>query len=626
MAQLDLQTFVSLLLNGLATASMLFIVASGLSIIFGVTQIVNFAHGSFYMLGAFAAYSFVTLFPATALGFWSGVAAAALSVAILGALLEIVILRRLYHAPELLQLLATFGIVLIIQDLAMFIWGYQDLIGPRVPGLGGAVNLFGLRFPAYSLLVIALGPALLLMLWVMFHKTRWGTMVRAATEDREMLGALGTNQKWLFTSVFFLGSALAGFGGAIQLPRDSANLGMDFNMLVEAFAVVVIGGLGNVLGAFVASLLIGILSSFGTLLLPKFTLVLIFLIMAAVLVVRPLGLISSALVQPRPLAGAFADTQPASRAGYAWLLPVLVALVSLAWILGDYGSTVLIEALILIVFAASLHFLIGPGGILSFGHAAYFGVGAYAVAFAAKSFGLSMVAALLLAPVIAAIAAAVFGWFCIRLDGVYRALLTLAFAQIVWSVLWQWINVTGGDNGILQIMRDDWARPVPVYYCLVLLLSFACLLALWRILDAPFGYALRAARDSKLKAASIGIPVARVQWSAFVIAGTVAGVAGGLYAYAKGSVFPDVASIPMSVDGLIMVLLGGIDTILGPVIGAGVYHWLKTEIVLRTDHWRLVLGIVIVALVIAFPAGIGGYLLRWKKALAERRARRVEAA
>jgi branched-chain amino acid transport system permease protein len=344
-----------------------------------------------------------------------------------------------------------------------------------------------------------------------------------------------------------------------------------------------------------------------------------------VLVVRPLGLIASALVQPRPLANIFADMQPAGRSGYVWLFPALAALVSLGWILGEYGSTVLIEALILIVFAASLHFLIGPGGILSFGHAAYFGVGAYAAAFAAKSFGLSMVQALLLAPAIAAIAAALFGWFCIRLDGVYRALLTLAFAQIVWSVLWQWIDVTGGDNGILQILRDDWARPVPVYYGLVLLLSFACLLALWRILDAPFGYALRAARDSKLKAASIGIPVARVQWTAFVIAGTVAGVAGGLYAYAKGSVFPDVASIPMSVDGLIMILLGGIETVLGPVLGAGVYHWLKTEIVLRTDHWRLVLGIVIVALVIAFPAGIGGYVLRWKKTLGARFGRRAEA-
>jgi branched-chain amino acid transport system permease protein len=616
MAQLDLQTVVSLLLNGLATASMLFIVASGLSLIFGVTQIVNFAHGSFYMLGAFFAYSCVTLFPGSAAGFWSGVVAAALAVAVLGALVEITVLRRLYHAPELLQLLATFGIVLIIQDVAMFVWGYEDLIGPRVPGFRGAVEFLGVRFPSYNLLVIVLGPTLLIALWALFHKTRWGTMVRAATEDREMLAALGVNQKWLFTSVFFLGSALAGFGGAIQLPRDAANLGMDFNMLVEAFAVVVIGGLGSVFGAFLASLLIGVFLSFGTLLLPTFTLVLIFLIMAAVLVIRPLGLVASVQVQPRPLAGLYADTSAPSRRGYVLLLPIVVVLASLPWILGQYGSTVLIESFVLIVFAASLHFLLGPGGILSFGHAAYFGIGAYAVAFASKKFGFSMIQALMLAPLICGIAAAIFGWFCIRLDGVYRALLTLAFAQIVWSVLWQWIDVTGGDNGILQVWPDLWARPVHVYYNIVLFLCFGCLVALWRIVDSPFGYALRAARDSKLKAASVGIPVARVQWAAFVIAGMAAGVAGALYAYAKGSVFPDVASIPTSVDGLVMVLLGGIETLLGPVVGATAYHWLKTDIVLTTDHWRLVLGLVIVGLVMLFPSGIGGYALRWKSALA----------
>jgi branched-chain amino acid transport system permease protein len=624
---MDLQTAISLLLNGLATASMLFIVASGLSIIFGVTQIVNFAHGSFYMLGAFVAYSCVTLFPGSALGFWSSVAAAALAVGLIGVLVETAILRRLYQAPELLQLLATFGIVLIIQDVAMFVWGYEDLIGPRVPGFSGAVEFLGLRFPSYNLLVIVLGPALLAVLLVLFHKTRWGTMVRAATEDREMLAALGVNQKWLFTSVFLLGSALAGLGGAIQLPRDAANLAMDFNMLVEAFAVVVIGGLGSVLGAFLASLLIGLVLSFGTLLLPKFTLVLIFLIMAVVLIVRPLGLVPTVPVQPRPLTGLLDASNSHVSRGYLITIPVLLALAVLPWVLGQFGSTVLIESFVLIVFAASLHFLIGPAGILSFGHAAYFGIGAYTVAFAATKFGISMLPALALVPLVCGLAAAIFGWFCIRLDGVYRALLTLAFAQIVWSVLWQWIDVTGGDNGILQVWPDEWARPVQIYYGVVLLICFACLVALWRIIDSPFGYALRASRDSRLKAASVGIPVAKVQWAAFVVAGIAAGMAGALYAYAKGSVFPDVASIPTSVDGLVMVLLGGIETIVGPVVGAAAYHWLKTEIVLTTDHWRMVLGLVIVGLVLLFPSGIGGYALRWRGSLALlKRQRAVRAA
>lgn len=624
---MDLQVALSLLLNGLATASMLFIVASGLSIIFGVTQIVNFAHGSFYMLGAFIAYSCVTLFPGSAVGFWTSVVAAALGVGLIGVVVEIAVLRRLYQAPELLQLLATFGIVLIIQDVAMFVWGYEDLIGPRVPGFRGAVEFLGLRFPSYNLLVIALGPLLLAVLWVLFHKTRWGTMVRAATEDREMLAALGVNQKWLFTSVFLLGSALAGLGGAIQLPRDAANLGMDFNMLVEAFAVVVIGGLGSVLGAFLASLLIGVFLSFGTLLLPKFTLVLVFLIMAVVLIVRPLGLVRTVPVQPRQLAGLLGDASiERGSPSYIVVALVVLGLASLPWLLGQFGSTVLIESFILIVFAASLHFLIGPGGILSFGHAAFFGIGAYTVAFAATKFGVAMLPALALAPVVCAVAAAVFGWFCIRLDGVYRALLTLAFAQIVWSVLWQWIDVTGGDNGILQVWPDAWARPVYVYYSIVLVICAACLVALWRVIDSPFGYALRACRDSRLKAASVGIPVARVQWAAFVVAGAVAGVSGALYAYAKGSVFPDVASIPTSVDGLVMVLLGGIETMLGPIVGATAYHWLKTEIVLATDHWRVVLGFVIVALVMLFPSGIGGYALRWRASRTALRRERVAGA
>src|SRR5262245_58081771 len=199
MGNLDPQIALSLLLNGLATSSMLFIVASGLSLILGVTQIATFAHGSFYMLGAFVAYSCVTLLPGTGLGFWSGVGIAVLAVALLGSLVEIAVLRRLYQAPELLQLLATYGIVLIIQDLAMYAWGYEDLIGPRVPGLAGAIDILGVRFPTYNLLLIFLGPAVLAALWLMFYRTRWGTMVRAATEDRVMLGALGVNQKWLFT-------------------------------------------------------------------------------------------------------------------------------------------------------------------------------------------------------------------------------------------------------------------------------------------------------------------------------------------------------------------------------------------------------------------------------------------
>jgi len=190
-------------LNGLAGANSLFLVAAGLSLIFGVSRIVNFAHGSLYMLGMYVA---VWLAPAT--GFWAAVLLAALIVAATGALVEIGVLRRLYQAPELLQLLATFALVLIVRDFALWAWGPQDMLGPRAPGFGDAVFIAGAAFPRYDLLLIALGPLVFVLLHALLTRTRWGTLVRAATEDREMAAALGVNQRWLFTGIFGLGAGV----------------------------------------------------------------------------------------------------------------------------------------------------------------------------------------------------------------------------------------------------------------------------------------------------------------------------------------------------------------------------------------------------------------------------------
>src|SRR5260221_825414 len=290
------------LLTGLAGASSLFLVASGLSLIFGVTRIVNFAHGSLYMLGAFLAYTLTAALPRSFVGFWAGMIAAALIVAVIGLVIERVLLRRLYASPELFQLLATFGIVLIVQDVALMAWGAEELLGPRAPGLGGAVAIFGQRFPQYELLLIATGPLVLLALWLLLHRTRWGILVRAATQDREMVAALGVDQAVLFSSVFALGSLLAGLGGALQLPREAASLHMDISIITEAFVVVVVGGMGSVSGAYLAALLIATLHAFGIVVFPKITLVLVFLVMAGVLVFRPHGLLGKPLAAARDAA------------------------------------------------------------------------------------------------------------------------------------------------------------------------------------------------------------------------------------------------------------------------------------------------------------------------------------
>lgn len=285
------------LLNGLASASSLFLVSVGLSLIFGVTRTINFAHGSFYMLGAFMAYSSVDLL-SPHIGFWPALLLAPLACGLLGALTEMLLLRRIYKAPELFQLLATFALVLVIKDATLWLWGPEELFGPRAAGLEGSVEILGRQFPTYDLFLIAVGPCVLVGLTLLLTQTRFGTLVRAATQDREMVGALGVNQAWLFTAVFALGTLLAGLGGALQLPREPASLEMDMLTIGAAFVVVVVGGMGSIPGAFVAALLVAELKAVCIWLgaqeiagleisFSKLTLVVEFLVMAVVLVWRP---------------------------------------------------------------------------------------------------------------------------------------------------------------------------------------------------------------------------------------------------------------------------------------------------------------------------------------------------
>lgn len=607
---MDLSFIVVQILTGLASASSLFIIASGLTIVFGVTRIVNFAHGSLYMLGAYFA---VTLVPRLldwvpgAPGFWIGILLAALAVGALGIVMEVLLLRLIYAAPELFQLLATFGVVLIIQDVVLKVFGPQDILGPRAPGLRAPVEIMGHRFPSYELVLIAAGPLVLGILWLILRRTRFGVLARAATQDRDMVGALGVNQALLFTGTLFLGAALAGLGGALQIPKAAATTRMDLDIIAEAFVVTVVGGMGSVPGAFLASLIIGQLQAFGILVFPKITLVLVFLLMAVVLVVRPYGLFG------RPEAGGGAHAvglghtlRPWGAAERAIVLLVIAGLALLPLVGDAYTLKVATEILIFALLAFSLHFLVGIGGLVSFGHAAYFGLGAYGAALALRHLGLPMEIGLPLAPLAAAFGAALFGFFIVRLSGIYLAMLTLAAAQILYAVAFQWVEMTGGDNGIVGVWPSTWASGRIAYYYLTLVVSVAAIAGLRHVMYAPFGYALRGARDSELRADAIGIDVRAQRWLSFILGGATAGLAGGLYVFSKGSIDPSALGIPTSIDALTMVLLGGIQTVMGPVAGAAVLHTLRDQIMPVTELWRLILGLSIIAMVLLFPRGLVG--------------------
>jgi branched-chain amino acid transport system permease protein len=426
-----------------------------------------------------------------------------------------------------------------------------------------------------------------------------------------MAAALGVNQRRLFTGVFALGAALAGLGGALAIPREPASLGIDLAAISDAFVVVVVGGLGSIPGAFLAALVIGEVKAFCVALgYSKLTLVIEFVVMAAVLMMRPWGLLGRPLAQQRRPE---ADEPPLcapSRAFKLALAALGVALVALPLVAGEYAQVLLTDILVLALFAASLHFLLGPGGMTSFGHAAYFGVGAYAAALLFLRGHLPMEFALAAAPLAAAAAAALCGWFCARLSGIYLAMLTLAFAQIAWSIAFQWDAVTGGSNGLVGVWPAGWLASKTAYYYFALFVCAAAVGATWRAVYSPFGYALRATRDSPLRAEAIGIDVRAHQWNAFVVAGWLAGLAGALFAFSKGSISPETLSVPRSVDALVMVLLGGVQTLTGAAWGAALFTWLQDTLARDIDYWRAALGAIVLALVLGFPRGLAGALRR----------------
>ena len=295
----DLSFIVIQLLNGLTNAMFIFLIASGLSIIFGVQGILNFAHGSFYMLGAYMTYQCVAFFRDSPSQFWWAVILAPLAIALLGGIVERFLLRRLYDHEQISQLLFTYALVLLLSDLAKIVWGIEQLSVSRPAILKGPIEIFGQYFPKYNVFIILLGPCVAFIFWFFLLRTRLGRMIRAAAQDRETLSALGVNVNRLFTMVFIIGTWLAALGGALVAPATSIRPGMDVEVIINAFIVVVIGGLGSFWGTFLGSLIVGTVYSLGILVVPRLSMAFIYVIMILVLIIRPWGLLGRPLTLER---------------------------------------------------------------------------------------------------------------------------------------------------------------------------------------------------------------------------------------------------------------------------------------------------------------------------------------
>ena len=611
-----MEVFVAQLLNGLVYGVLLFLIAAGLSLIFGLMNVVSLAHGSFFMLGAYCGLS---IFKITG-SFWLALMLAPIPVILLGVLMELLFLRPLYRRGHLDQVLLTFGFTFVFLDLVQTLWGRTVLRLPVPDALQGTVQIGLGVFSAYRLCLIGFGFAIALLLWLFLERSRIGAMVRAGVDNAVMAAGLGANIPALFTGIFGLGVALAALGGIAAAPVIGLYPGMDSEILIPAFIVIVIGGMGSLRGAFVGSLLIGIADTFGKAYFQSIALFLIYLAMTAVLLIRPQGLFGIKYTDIA-IAPAIATTsRPSTVQRSAAEFLVLLALLALPFLMTDYPRALVSEIFIFAIFAMSLDLLLGFTGLMSLGHAAFFGLGAYAVAVLGTQFGVNAWLGVAAGIAVAGCGAALIGFFCVRTGGIPFLMLTLAFSQLVFSVALKWRDVTGGSDGIAIAERPsffgyDLSHSLVMYF---MALSFFALTywGLRRLLNAPLGHAFVGIRENEQRMMAIGYPTRAYKLLSFTIAGAFAGLAGGLYAIFNGFISADAVYWTASGDILIMTMLGGAGTLIGPALGAAIVLLMKNVVSSYSEHWLAIIGVTFICCVMFFPGGLWGSLqkVRWRGA------------
>src|ERR1700761_5795376 len=446
-----MELFVAQLLNGLVYGVLLFLIAAGLSLIFGLLNVVSLAHGSFFMLGAFVGLS---IFRSTG-SFWLALVLAPIPLIVVGVLLETLFLRPLYRRGHMDQVLLTFGFTFVFLDLVQTVWGRGVQRLPAPPSLQGTVQIGLGVFSVYRLCLIAFGFAIALLLWLLLDRSRIGAMVRAGVDNAAMAAGLGANIPLLFSGIFGFGVALAALGGIAAAPVLGLYPGMDSEILIPAFIVIVIGGMGSLRGAFVGSLLIGIADTFGKAYFQSIALFLIYLTMTAVLLVRPRGLFGIKYSDVAVVPAVTTTSRPATLQTRTAELLVLAALIVLPFLMGDYPRALVAEIFIFAIFAMSLDLLLGFTGLMSLGHAAFFGLGAYAVAILGAQFGVNAWVGVAAGVAIAGCGAALIGFFCVRTGGIPFLMLTLALSQLVYTVALKWRDVTGGSDGMAIAERPS---------------------------------------------------------------------------------------------------------------------------------------------------------------------------
>jgi branched-chain amino acid transport system permease protein len=643
-----LQEYLSLAANGIAIGIAFFLAAVGLTILFGILRILNFAHGSFIMVGAYLASVFLRyLGKYGPLEFLVAALLAGAVIGVLGLIIDRLVFRRLHGVDESVALIATFALMLVVNGGAELIWGANFLSVDAPAGLEGAVVLGPLTVPSFSVFLLTVGVVVFLLLDLFVHRSWAGKTLQAIAEDRWIMGILGHSPRRLELVAVFLAFFLAGFAGSVLAPNQVITPSVGNNFIIQAFAVVIVGGLGSIRGTFLAAMLLGLAEAVGSVVMPSLSL---YVAMVVILILRPQGLIAPrvsiapgawsfswlwqglsarrrALVAPRAARGsplvpktnvpASFVSPRASKSNLAVLLILGMALLSMpAWA----GAGILfIASLVLIgtIFALSWNLMFGYGGIATFGHAAFFAIGAYLCAYLLKfaphvPFELVLLAAVALGGLVAAI----IGIIVIRrASGVQLAILTLALAEIL-RVIVSNMAALGRDEGLSAIPRPrigfgSLSMQLASDTSYFLFLCVACGLiiwVLWMLCHSAFGRTLRSIRQDAQRAAFLGIGVDRFRLLAFVIAAAVAAFAGALAAPLSQIITPEAASIARSTHPMLHTLVGGASSFWGPAVGTLIFASIEYATRTLPGLSEVIMGATLLVIVLLAREGVIGYL------------------
>lgn len=606
--------------NAAAFGMAIFLVAAGLTLIFGLLRLLNMAQGGFFMIGAYVSYSIMGRDVQSLGMFLLAALTGGVVVALLGLVTDRLVLRRLRDVDPHYVLIATFALMMVCTGVTKLIWGVDFFSVNPPPGLDQPLSPFGLFFSAYQIFVIAAGLLVYLVLEVAIHRLWFGKLMQALAADPWMSGVLGLNVSFGIALSVMASFMLAGLAGGLLLPNQSLSTGLGDSYLMYAFFAVIIGGLGNIRGAFIGSLVLGLVQSLNTVLLPAVPGLAIYVVLAAFLLWKPNGLF--------PAVGMQADAGHEARGAGALHRPrvprrvwqglgagLVVVLASLpAWV-GAGPLYVVGTVLVQVVFALSWNILFGYTGLVSFGHAGFFAIGAYLAALALRHIdGVPFLGVLAAAALLGAVAAWAIGALALRrMTGVFLAVLTVALAEALRLII-GFSSFLGREDGITDIPRPKlglggWQIDLGNSNAYYLFLLAACVLItglLWWLLHSRFGRTLQTIRQDPERAAFMGTHVARYRLAAFVISGSVAAVAGALYAPWSRIVTVEEVHWLASAQPMLNTLLGGVSSFWGPVVGAGLFATITYTTRTLVGLSELIVGCGLLGIILLAPNGAVG--------------------